>query len=128
MAGARAVEEILERGGASLFDIVMFGDEPYGNYNRILLSEVLNGSQHESEIFLNPLSWYDENDIRLHAGVRVTDVHRAARVVVGDNGIHEPYDRLIIATGSLPFIPPMEGLETVDGRQKPGVFVFRNLD
>jgi nitrite reductase (NADH) large subunit len=128
MAGARAVEEILARGGASLFDIVMFGDEPYGNYNRILLSEVLNGSQHESEIFLNPLSWYEENHVRLHAGVRVTDVHRVARVVVGDNGISEPYDKLILATGSVPFVPPMEGLKTGDGQPKPGVFVFRSLD
>src|SRR5262249_55603305 len=96
--------------------------------NRILLSEVLNGSQDESEIFLNPLSWYKENDIRLHAGVRVAEVYRASREVVGDNGVVEPYDRLVIATGSVPYIPPMEGLETADGRQKPGVFVFRNLD
>ncbi len=61
MAGARAVEEILGRGGAELFDITMFGDEPYGNYNRILLSNVLNGSQEPDEIFLNPLGWYEEN-------------------------------------------------------------------
>src|SRR5580704_11401333 len=104
MAGARAVEEILLRGGGEQFRITMFGDEPYGNYNRILLSEVLNGSTHESEIFLNPLSWYKDNQITLHAGVRVTDVHRASREVVGDNGVVEPYDRLLIATGSVPFI------------------------
>jgi nitrite reductase (NADH) large subunit len=128
MAGARAVEEILLRGGGEQFRITMFGDEPYGNYNRILLSEVLNGSTHESEIFLNPLSWYKDNQITLHAGVRVTDVHRASREVVGDNGVVEPYDRLLIATGSVPFIPPMEGLRTTTGQSKPGVFVFRSLD
>jgi nitrite reductase (NADH) large subunit len=128
MAGARTVEEILARGGGVEFDIVMFGDEPYGNYNRILLSEVLNGSQDESEIFLNPLVWYEENHIRLHAGVRVTDVLRRSRQVVGDNGAVESYDKLIIATGSLPFIPPLEGLRTVDGQDKPGIFVFRSLD
>jgi nitrite reductase (NADH) large subunit len=128
MAGARAVEEILARGGGEQFEITMFGDEPYGNYNRILLSDVLNGSTHESEIFLNPLSWYKDNQITLHAGVRVTDVHRASKEVVGDNGVVEPYDRLMIATGSVPFIPPMEGLRTAHGKSKPGVFVFRSLD
>ena len=57
MAGARAVEEILARGGTKRFNITMFGDEPYGNYNRILLSNVLNGTQQEEEIFLNPIEW-----------------------------------------------------------------------
>ena len=70
MAGARAVEEILARGGAEQFEITMFGDEPYGNYNRILLSNVLNGSQRESEIYLNPLDWYRDNGITLHIGVQ----------------------------------------------------------
>ena len=70
MAGARAVEEVLARGGGDMFDITMFGDEPYGNYNRILLSNVLNGSQDPAEIFLNPLDWYAENGITLHAGAR----------------------------------------------------------
>src|SRR5262249_55886723 len=69
MAGARTVEEILARGGGEMFDITMFGDEPYGNYNRILLSNVLNGSQDENEIFLNPIEWYRENNITLHVGV-----------------------------------------------------------
>jgi nitrite reductase (NADH) large subunit len=128
MAGARVVEEILARGGGEQFHIAMFGDEPYGNYNRILLSEVLNGSQHESEIFLNPLSWYRDHHIRLHAGVRVTDVHRASRRVVGEGGVVEPYDKLIIATGSVPFIPPIEGIKTADGELLPGVFVFRKLE
>jgi nitrite reductase (NADH) large subunit len=63
MAGARAVEEVLARGGSSMFDIVMFGGEPYGNYNRILLSNVLNGSQSPNDIMINPLDWYQENGI-----------------------------------------------------------------
>ncbi len=58
MAGARAVEEVLARGGADLFDITMFGDEPYGNYNRIMLSNILSGQQEVSEIYINPLDWY----------------------------------------------------------------------
>src|SRR5918911_1039964 len=86
MAGARAVEEILARGGGDLFNITMFGDEPYGNYNRILLSNVLNGTQHESEIFLNPLSWYVENGITLHAGVYAEAILRRAKFVFGCEG------------------------------------------
>src|SRR6188768_3200291 len=101
MAGARPLEGKLARGGGGQFDIVMFGDEPYGNYNRILLSDVLNGSHDASEIFLNPLSWYEENGIRLHAGVRVQQILRAAQTVIGAGGVEERYDQLIIATGSV---------------------------
>src|SRR5688572_4725022 len=128
MAGARCVEEILARGGADQFEITMLGDEPYGNYNRILLSDVLNGSHDESDIFLNPLAWYTDNGVKLHAGVRAVSILRHARRVIGDNAIEVPYDQLIFATGSLPFVPPIEGLRLPDGSFKPGVFVFRNLD
>ena len=82
MAGARVVEEILKR-APDRFDIVMFGAEPYGNYNRILLSNVLNGSQSATDIFMNPLAWYRDNGITLHAGVRATRIDRERRVVVG---------------------------------------------
>lgn len=82
MAGARAVEEILKRGGRDTFDIVMFGDEPYGNYNRILLSNILNGTQTLQDITMNSLDWYVENGIKLHAGQRVDMVDRAAKVVI----------------------------------------------
>ncbi len=128
MAGARTVEEILARGGRDQFEITMFGEEPYGNYNRILLSDVLNGSHQASEIFLNSLPWYEQNGIRLHAGVRAVEIRRHAREVVGANGVVEPYDRLVIATGSLPFIPLIEGLYTPELAYKQGVFVFRSLD
>ncbi len=70
MAGARLVEEILARQGSELFEIIMFGDEPYGNYNRILLSGVLAGTHDPKDIFINPLSWYEENNVILHAGRR----------------------------------------------------------
>ncbi|HEX3745093.1 MAG TPA: nitrite reductase large subunit NirB [Bryobacteraceae bacterium] len=128
MAGARTVEEILARGGGSLFDITMFGDEPTGNYNRILLSNVLNGSYREDEIFLNPLEWYRQNGIRLLAGTRAAGILRRARLVYAENGTPEPYDKLIIATGSRPFLPTMEGIKMPDGKFKPGVFVFRTLE
>jgi len=128
MAGARAVEEVLARGGAEQFSITMFGDEPYGNYNRILLSNILSGQQDTSEIYINPLEWYKENNIRLHSGARVTHIDRAARVVTADNGVQEEYDILLIATGSRAFIPPMEGVWTSDGKLRPGIFAFRGID
>ena len=128
MAGARTVEEILSRGGGDMFHITMFGEEPTGNYNRILLSNVLNGSYGEEEIFLNPLAWYEENNIGLLAGMRASGLLRRVRLVYGENGHAEPYDKLIIATGSRAFIPPMEGTTMPDGSFKPGVFVFRTLD
>ena len=128
MAGARTVEDILARGGADLFNITMFGDEPYGNYNRILLSNVLNRSQEENEIFLNPIEWYRENDITLHAGVYVESILRKSKCVLGQDGSIEPYDKLIVATGSRSYIPPIEGVTLPDGSDKPGVFVFRTLD
>src|SRR5215467_1379243 len=74
MAGARAVEEILARGGGEQFTITMFGAEPYGNYNRIMLSDVLNGSQSPEQIFLNPLAWYAEQNITLQTGTPVDDI------------------------------------------------------
>ena len=120
MAGARFVEDLLAI-DRDRFDIVMFGDEPYGNYNRILLSNVLNGTQDAKEIFLNSLAWYEENHIKLHAGKRVTGIDREKRVVFAD-GIAEPYDALVIATGSKPFVPPIHGTTL------HGVFVFRTLD
>jgi nitrite reductase (NADH) large subunit len=128
MAGARVVEEILARGGTERFSITMFGDEPYGNYNRILLSHVLSGEQSHDEIFLNSLEWYVENGITLHAGVRVQRIDRFAQVVLSDDGQLTPYDELIIATGSRSFMPPMDGLHTADGSLLPGVFPFRTID
>ena len=128
MAGARAVEEVLARGGADRFDIVMYGDEPYGNYNRIQLSNVLNGTQGLDDILINPLDWYEENDITLHAGEFVNAIDRAAKVVQSQNGVRERYDKLLIATGSRAFIPPIAGAHAADGKLKGGVFGFRTLD
>lgn len=127
MAGARAVEEVLARGGADMFDIVMFGQEPYGNYNRILLSHILSGEQDSSEIFMNPIEWYAGNGVMLHAGEPVVAIDRAARIVTSNKGRSEPYDVLLIATGSRPFIPPIPGIFNGD-RLREGVFGFRTID
>lgn len=128
MAGARTVEEILSRGGADRFHITMFGDEPYGNYNRIMLSHVLSGEESDADIFLNSLSWYQENKIILHTGVRVNRIDRYAKVVFSSDGRTTPYDNLIIATGSRSFLPSMDGLFAAENRLLPGVFAFRTLD
>ncbi len=127
MAGARAAEEVLAR-ARDRFDIVMFGAEPYGNYNRILLSNILSGAQDTSEIFINPLDWYEENGIKLHAGAPVHEIDRAAKVVRSETGVRETYDKLLIATGSRAFIPPMAGINGPDGKLKQGVFGFRTID
>ncbi len=128
MAGARAVEDVLALGGAEQFDITMFGDEPYGNYNRILLSNILSGVQDASEIFINPLAWYEENHITLHAGARVTEIDRASHKVLAANGVKVSYDKLLIATGSRAFIPPVQGARLANGEMRPGVFGFRSID
>jgi nitrite reductase (NADH) large subunit len=127
MAGARFAEEVLARHGSALFDLVIFGDEPYGNYNRVLLSSVLAGTHDPRDIFINPLNWYEENGIKLHAGIRADSIDRQAKVVSA-GGVVEPHDKLVIATGSSPFLPPLENLSDEAGGLKQGIFVFRTLN
>ena len=127
MAGARIASDILARGGAAHFQITVFGEEPGGNYNRVMLSDVLNGSKSAHSIVLHPLEWYQEHRIRLMAGEKVIHIDRQKREVHGDRATIEPFDTLIIATGSRAFIPPIEGLQTPDGARKAGVFVMRTL-
>ena len=128
MAGARFVEEVLSLGGQDQYDITVFGEEPYGNYNRILLSGVLTGTHDAKDIFINPLPWYEENDITLHAGVRVIGIDRKSKTAYGAGGLLVPYDKLEVATGSSPFIPMMDGLYRDDGAFRDGIFQFRTLD
>jgi nitrite reductase (NADH) large subunit len=128
MAGARTVEEILARGGAQQFDITMFGAEPYGNYNRILLSNVLSGVEDESGIFLNDLDWYRDNGITLHTGTTVTRIDRYARLVYAEDDTATPYDVLVLATGSRAFVPPIPGIHRAGRGYHQGVFAFRTID
>src|SRR5258708_14671240 len=104
MAGVRAVEELLTL-APDHYEIAVFGAEPHPNYNRILLSPVLAGEQTLEEIVLNPLAWYEQHGIRLHLGKKVVDVDRVHRVASGEGGVEASYDRLLITTGSTPFIP-----------------------
>ena len=120
MAGMRTVEELLQL-APDKFDITVFGAEPYGNYNRILLSPVLAGEKTINDIMLNDLQWYEDHHITLHKGVKVTGIDRKQCKVVAENGLEVPYDRLLIATGSDPFIIP------VPGHDLPGVISFRDI-
>lgn len=120
MAGMRTVEELLKL-APDLYDITVFGAEPYGNYNRIMLSPVLAGEKSVDDIILNSRSWYEENGIRLHAGDPVVAIDRTRRIVRSRNGVEAGYDRLLIATGSKPFLIP------VPGHNLPGVIAFRDI-
>ncbi|MFI7600018.1 nitrite reductase large subunit NirB [Actinoplanes sp. NPDC049681] len=126
MAGARTLEEILARDGD--FAITVFGDEPYGNYNRIMLSNVLAGVEDEAGIFLNDLSWYADNGITLHAGTRIARIDRRGKTVYAEDGTATPYDKLIIATGSRSWVPPITGIHRPGRGYHQGVFAFRTLD
>ncbi|MGY1733464.1 nitrite reductase large subunit NirB [Geodermatophilus sp. SYSU D01045] len=128
MAGARFVEEVLERGGGEQFRTTVFGDEPHGNYNRILLSPVLAGETHEDDIVLNSHDWYADNGVTLRAGVRVERIDTAAKVVHAADGTTAAYDHLVLATGSYSFVPPMTGVRRDDGSLLPGVYGFRTID
>ncbi len=124
MAGVRTLEELLKI-APDLYEITVFGAEPHPNYNRILLSPVLAGEQTLDQIVLNDWSWYTDHGITLHAGVKVTDVDRVRRVVTGVDAQGETvtagYDRLIMATGSNPFILP------IPGKDLKGVLAYRDI-
>ena len=124
MAGVRALEELLKI-APELYDITVFGAEPHPNYNRILLSPVLAGEQTLEEIVLNDWSWYTDHHITLHAGWTVTEVDRVRRVVHAVNAAGETlsaeYDRLVLATGSNPFILP------IPGKDLQGVLASRDI-
>ena len=120
MAGVRTLEELLKV-APDLYDITVFGAEPHPNYNRILLSPVLAGEQTLDEIVLNPWDWYSENGITLHAGKKVIEVDRVRRIVRAEDGTAADYDRLLLCTGSNPFILP------VPGKDLPGVLAYRDI-
>lgn len=120
MAGVRAIEEIL-RVSKDEFEITIFGAEPHPNYNRILLSKVLQGDTDIQDITLNDWNWYKENNIQLYTGETVIKVDTENQTVITDADRIQPYDELILATGSVPFILPIPGAD------KQGVTAFRDI-
>jgi nitrite reductase (NADH) large subunit len=124
MAGVRTLEE-LRKIAPDMYDITVFGAEPHPNYNRILLSPVLAGEMTIQDIILNDLQWYADNGITLHLGSKVTTIDRTKRSVLATGKDGQPisvdYDRLLIATGSTPFILP------IPGKDLPGVIAYRDI-
>ena len=124
MAGVRCLEELFKL-SPDLYDVTVFGAEPHPNYNRIALSPVLAGEQSLDEIILNPLSWYAEQGVTLHLGFEVKRVNRTERVVYAYDAqgqeVQASYDRLIVATGSKPFMLPLEGVDL------EGVLAYRDI-
>ncbi len=120
MAGIRTLEELFKL-QPDRYEVTVFGAEPHPNYNRILLSPVLAGEQAFEDIVLNPLAWYAEHGITLHLGKEVTRIDRARRTVIAADGTQADYDRLLLATGSLPFILP------VPGKELKGVISYRDI-
>ncbi|WP_230419360.1 NAD(P)/FAD-dependent oxidoreductase [Undibacterium griseum] len=120
MAGMRTVEE-LQKLAPDLYDITVFGAEPHGNYNRILLSPLLAGDKKMDDIMLHTREWYRQHRITLHTSDPVVAIDRHRRTVRSRAGIEVAYDRLLLATGSTPFIIP------VPGHQLPGVIAFRDI-
>ena len=124
MAGVRTIEELIKV-APDLYDITVFGAEPHPNYNRILLSPVLAGEQTLDEIVLNSWDWYKDNHITLHAGKKVVEIDRVKRIVRAEdkdgNVTEAEYDRLLLCTGSNPFILP------IPGKDLKGVIAYRDI-
>ncbi|MDX1653840.1 MAG: nitrite reductase large subunit NirB [Candidatus Competibacteraceae bacterium] len=120
MAGMRTLEELLKV-APDKYDITVFGAEPHGNYNRIMLSPVLAGEKTIDEIMINDRHWYAERNITLHTDQEVVSIDRRNRRVVTAAGLEALYDRLLLATGSTPFVIP------VPGNDLPGVITFRDI-
>ena len=121
MAGVKTLEE-LQKIAPDLYDITVFGAEKFVNYNRILLSPVLAGEQTIQDIILNDEAWYAQHNITLHLGKKVSKIDRVKRMVIAEDGTEAQYDRLLLATGSTPFMLP------VPGRELQGVLAYRDID
>ncbi|MCM2457988.1 NAD(P)/FAD-dependent oxidoreductase [Rhizobium sp. CG4] len=121
MAPGRMLENLFET-APGLYDVTIFNAEPRVNYDRIMLSPVLSGEKDYEDIIIHSDEWYAANNVTLHKGAKVSDIDRDRKTVTSENGITVSYDKLVIATGSSPFIIP------VPGHQLPGVLAYRDLD
>ena len=125
MAATRLIEELVRRGHTGL---AVLGDEPHPPYNRILLSNVLEGTHRPESLTLREPEWYADHGVALHLGARVEGLDRVRREVILGDGRTQGYDRLVLATGSIPTLPPIRGLVRTDGSLHPIVHAFRSLD
>ena len=124
MAAVRLVEELLDRG---VSDITVIGEEPYAPYNRILLSAVLEGTHRRGALTMAEREWFEHRGVELRLGTRVVDIHRDRTVVELADRSEVAYDRLVLATGSIPSLPPIRGLVQLDGQLHHKVHSFRTL-
>jgi nitrite reductase (NADH) large subunit len=120
MAGVRTLEELFKL-DTELYDVTVFGAEPYPNYNRIMLSPVLAGEQEVQDIILNDMGWYAQHQITLHLNKKVVRIDRRSQMVHAEDGATAGYDRLLLATGSSPVILP------VPGKNLKGVVGYRDI-
>jgi NAD(P)H-nitrite reductase large subunit len=127
MASTRLVEELVMRGATSFLDVTVFGDEPVAPYNRILLSAVLEGAHRPDALTLRSPQWYADHGVTLRTGARVLGIDRERRDVMLVDGTLVEYDVLVLATGSIPTLPPIRGLVRIDGSLHEAVHAFRSL-
>ncbi|MFY1085633.1 nitrite reductase small subunit NirD [Acinetobacter baumannii] len=120
LAGMRCLEDLLDM-APDRYEVTVIGEEPWGNYNRIMLSPVLSGEKTIEDIMLHPPKWYDDKGIKIIAGDKAVKIDRPRKVVYTEKGQTVDYDRLILATGSAPFIPPVQGVDL------KGVLTFRDI-
>ncbi|MFI9033373.1 nitrite reductase large subunit NirB [Staphylococcus pasteuri] len=121
MAGLRTIEEILERDDER-FDITIIGKEPYPNYNRIMLSNILQNKMSVEETIMNSYDWYDEHNIKLINNDPAIKIDRNKQKVMTESGIEVDYDQCIFATGSKAFVLPIKGSDF------PSVIGWRTID
>ncbi|RUW99359.1 NAD(P)/FAD-dependent oxidoreductase [bacterium M00.F.Ca.ET.141.01.1.1] len=121
MAPGRMLEHLLEQ-APGRYAVTIFNAEPRVNYDRIMLSPVLSGEKAYEEIIIHGDGWYIKHGITLYKGHKIVAIDRTAKTITSDHGVTEPYDKLVIATGSVPFIIP------VPGHNLPGVLTYRDLD
>ncbi|MEO1266091.1 MAG: FAD-dependent oxidoreductase, partial [Pseudomonadota bacterium] len=121
MAPGRALERLFEAAPGA-YDVTIFNAEPRVNYDRIMLSPVLSGEKTYEDIIIHDDAWYEANGVTLHTSAKVSEIDRQTKTVTSENGITAAYDKLIIATGSHPFVIP------VPGHDLPGVITYRDLD
>jgi nitrite reductase (NADH) large subunit len=126
MAATRLVDDLLQRGALAQYEITVFSEETGGAYNRVLLSKVLGGADPDA-IVTKPSPWYQTNGIALVEGVVVSRLDTVAKTVVLADGSSRRYDVAVIATGSQPLVPPLQGMLDATGEMKRGVFVYRTM-
>lgn len=126
MGTCRLLDELVRREAANRYEITVFSEERGGAYNRILLSRVLAGEPPDAIVTKGP-EWYDRHGIRLTESTRVARLDTLHKTVETASGQRRRYDVAVLATGSQPLVPPLEGMTAEDGELRPGVFVYRTM-